>query len=416
MKSFRNRLRYLLTRLFFLSIGLRVSYWRRRVESLWHATERERQEAQEQLLMQYRPLNSDGREVTNLHEVFQSPRLSKQMLRSITKEQRSTRGRTFSRHTAGTTGESTSISVDHQELGRMLGIRDYCFRHWGVRLGEREARIWARPENGFKSWLKNFLLNRRIFHPVSGQPEVEVRALLKWEPEYVYGYSSLLLEAAKIIQDLKLDFRPPKCVICTAEAILPTQKKYLSTIFGAPVAEEYGSTEFDVIAFECRSGHRHLVNPWLHIEEGSDSCLVSDCSRRSLNMVRYEAGDVVKLEKTGCSELGSPVVVAQLEGRSVNQFAYVNKDSKFHAVHFGNLADQYMHEKSDVFGIKVVQLEYGVFEIIVTSTPKNGLQDFKKYVEAYIRENVGYNIQVKCTNVDHFPTTKQSYFISNLLN
>ncbi|MBE0448835.1 MAG: CoF synthetase [Actinobacteria bacterium] len=414
MKRLSNRLRYLLTRFFFCAMGLQVNYWRNRVENLWLATDIERKKEQEQLLIRNRPLNADGTEVTNIEELSKSPLLSKQMLRVNAKKTNSYQGRRFNRHTAGTTGESTSISVIPEELGRMLGVRDYCFRKWGFRLGEREARLWGRPEKGLKSWCKNFILNRRVFHPVGSETETEVRDLLKWEPEYIYGYSSLLLEAAKVIQHLDIRFKSPKCVICTAEAILPTQKEYLSTVFGAPVAEEYGSTEFDVIAFECHRGHRHIVNPWLYVENSSDSCIISDCSRRSLDIIRYDAADVIRLELNECREIGSEVIVTLLEGRSVNQFAYASKGSKFHAVHFGNLSDKYMNENSDVFGIKVVQLEYGSFEVIVTSVPKKGLLDLEQYIKRYIKYEVGYDITVKCTNEDRFPVTKQSYFISNL--
>ncbi len=297
----------------------------------------------------------------------------------------------------------------------MLGVRDYCFRHYGLKLGEREARLWGRAETGFKSQVKNFLMNRRIFHPVGPQAESEVVDLVKWRPAYLYGYASLLLEAAKILDRMDLTFEPPKCVVCTAESILPAQKAFISKAFKAPVAEEYGSTEFDVIAFECKKGHRHVVNPWLVVEEGRENGLISDVSRVTQSLIRYELGDFFTIRDSRCGVLGSINFLDQLHGRTIDLFFFVNRNQKVHVISIARLFDRYFIENNDIFSFHIFQNAYSTLDVRIDSLPVAGVDIFQLFLETEISRIAGGNIKVT-VSVQQFKETssKRNYFIQNM--
>lgn len=407
--------RFFLTRLLFVVMGLPIARYRKEVEQLWSLSEEARAERLGRLLARNRPLNSTGSAVSGLEDLWSSLSLSKKQFRNQSDQGQEKRGKSgFGRHTAGTTGEPTQIRLDRKELARMLAVRDYCFRHYGFKLGQREARLWGRPEAGVKSRLKNFVMNRRVFHPVGPQAKDEVANLLSWKPDYLYGYASLLLEAAQILDGMEIGFEPPKCVVCTAESILPAQKAYISRVFKAPVAEEYGSTEFDVIAFECAEGHRHLVNPWVLVEDiENKGCIVTDVSRTSQNLVRYELGDYVRLESSNCTLLGSTEVVHQLEGRSINRFAYLSKSEKFHALEFARAMDRYQSLSGEVFEFTVYQYQYGRFELDTSLHRGKDSQDVSRFVSEYLCEVVGKPVDVvpagEKTASESF--TKKGYFI-----
>jgi len=408
--------RFLLTRLLFLAMGLRITRYRKEVEQLWSLSEEARTESLNRLLARNRPLNSVGVEVSSLGALESSPSLAKQQLRNQSaQEQRRKRGSSrFGRHTAGTTGEPTQVSLDRKELARMLAVRDYCFRHYGLKLGQREARLWGRPEAGIKTRLKNFVMNRRVFHPVGPEAKDEVASLLSWNPDYLYGYASLLLEAAQILDGMETEFDPPKCVVCTAESVLPAQKAYISRVFKAPVAEEYGSTEFDVIAFECTEGHRHLVNPWVLVENNEGKgCIVTDVSRTSQSLVCYELGDYVSLESSGCTLLGGTQVINQLEGRSINRFAFLSKNEKFHALEFARAVDRYQSLSGEVFEFTVYQYQYGRFELETSIGPEKGRQDLSSYISEYLYDVVGKSVNVVPAGekIAREPSAKKGYFV-----
>ncbi|MBU2955604.1 CoF synthetase [Marinobacter sp. F3R08] len=408
--------RFLLTRLFFLGMGLPISRYRKEVEQLWRLNEEGRADSLDRFLARNRPLNSAGIEVGSLDALKSSPSLSKKQLRSQPRLRQTKSGKPgFGRHTAGTTGEPTEVTLDRKELGRMLAVRDYCFRHYGFKLGQREARLWGRPESGVKSLLKNFVLNRRVFHPVGPQAQAEVAHLLSWKPDYVYGYASLLLETARIIDGSEIEFDPPKCVVCTAESILPTQKAYISRVFNAPVAEEYGSTEFDVIAFECTKGHRHLVNPWLVVEKGKFGDLISDVSRFSQNLIRYQLGDSFTIHRTECSSLGSTEYIGQLQGRTLDRFFYLSESEKIHASVFSKAFDQYFKETIDVFTFSLQQDAYTQLEVFLDRAPKSGIANLKIFLEQEISNFAGVQVGVRVSVVARGSRSeKRNYFVQNM--
>lgn len=407
--------RFLLTRLLFLAMGLPVRRYRKEVEDLWSLSEEARSRKLDQVLARNRPLNAVGVAVTGLEVLRSSPPLSKKQLRTQSREQEKGRVSRFGRHTAGTTGEPTQVSLSRAELARMLGVRDYCFRHYGLKLGQREARLWGRPETGIKSRLKNFVMNRRVFHPVGPNARDVVADLLKWQPDYLYGYASLLLEAARILESTDLKFKPPKCVVCTAESILPAQKAYISQVFKAPVAEEYGSTEFDVIAFECRDGHRHLVNPWLIVEQGEDNGVISDVSRTTQNLIRYQLGDLFTINDSACRTLGGVEFIEQLQGRTLDRFFYLSESNKVHASVFSQIFDRYLTETNDVFSFSLRQNAYAELEVFIDSTPKNGANNLEEFLEQEISSVAGARVAVEVSVVANRDSSeKRNYFVQNM--
>ncbi|TDT39473.1 phenylacetate-CoA ligase [Halospina denitrificans] len=423
MSQLYGLLRFYLTRLFYRALGIRVNYWRRQVGELWHMSPDERGRSLERYLAEDPLHDACGGTISKLAEINRAPRMSKEVFREAaggSEQQGSAKqvGSRFARHTAGTTGAPTHITLNRTELGQMLGVRDYCFRHHGIRLGEAEARIWGRPDKGFKARLRDFLLNRRVYYPTGTLAETEVESLVKSQSDYIYGYASLILEAARLIEQKGWEPPPVRCVICTAETVLPSQKRYLEQVLKAPVVEEYGATEFDIIAFECREGHRHLVNPWLVVEAGDGQCLISDVSRKSQSIVRYELGDALTLRVGSCALLGSFKYIDQLEGRSINRFAYLSESEKFHSSEFANLIDDYQKEHNEIFRFRIEQRSHAKFLLSVYPCPSTGAKHLKEYICDSLYKK--YNCKI-ILSVDMAPTskslnTKSGYFIQNLNN
>lgn len=407
-------LRFGLARLTFILLRLPVSRFEKEVSGIWSSNPADRQRLLDAILLKVKPRGADGHVVSSIEEVSKQKPLTKGTFREAANSgQNKSAG--FSRHTAGTTGEPTSIVLSREELARMLAVRAYCYRKHGLRLGQREARIWGRAANTLGAKVRDLLLNRQVFYPAEGDVEATVARLVSWRPEYVYGYTSLILEAAQVIKNK--GFKPTgiKAVVCTAEAILPAQKRYISEAFRAPVIEEYGSTEFDIIAFECSGGHMHLVNPWLWVESDNNSVLITDVFRRSQGLVRYQLGDDLKLLSCDCEELGDSKIIDELRGRSAHQFAFLGPDMKFHAVVFGRLIDRYMDEFDDCFNFYIRQLDLCAFEIFLSRRPNRGGEYFsdwlKKEMINYfnISEGFSFSIHAKIDS-GRFHGSKNTYF------
>lgn len=394
-------------------MGLRIEKWRKQVETFWNLGTEERKSILENILRTHSPLNASGEPVTSLGELQLSPILTKKSYRTLARAS-GVRSR-YNRKTSGTTGEPTKVSLSKEELSLMLGVRDYCFRHYGVRLGYREARFWGREAQGLKSKFRNLALNRKVCFPMGEDAVHSVAKTLSWKPDYLYGYASLLLEAAALVEKHSINFTPPKCVICTAETVMPVQKEYLKKVFKAPVAEEYGATEFDVIAFECKGGHRHLVNPWLVVKNTDQDILVSDIFRKSANLVNYELGDSGELEVVKCDLLGDSQYIKFLEGRSISRFVYSDCNNRFHAVDLAYAINEYQRIENEIFNFRIVQFEYGAIDIYVSTELESSTESLKNHIEEYILRKTGQSLVVNilCETVPKYFTEK-SYFIQRI--
>ena len=413
-------LRFGLARLTFILLRLPVSRFEKEVSGIWSSNPADRQRLLDAILLKVKPRGADGHVVSSIEEVSKQKPLTKGTFREAANSgQNKSAG--FSRHTAGTTGEPTSIVLSREELARMLAVRAYCYRKHGLRLGQREARIWGRAANTFGAKVRDLLLNRQVFYPAEGDVEATVARLVSWRPEYVYGYTSLILEAAQVIKNKGLKPTGIKAVVCTAEAILPAQKRYISEAFRAPVIEEYGSTEFDIIAFECAGGHMHLVNPWLWVESDNIDVLITDVFRKSQNLVRYQLGDSLKMLVCDCEQLGDTKIIEELRGRSAKQFAFLGPDMKFHAVVFGRLIDKYMNEFNDCFNFYIRQLDIYTFEIFLSRRPERGGEYFsvwlKKEMINYfnIPEDLGFSVRA-IIGGGRFNKSKNTYFELMFIN
>ncbi|MFO7528762.1 MAG: CoF synthetase [Marinobacter sp.] len=414
-KLLRN-LRYYLARITYKVMGLNIKYYLKIVDQYWSMNEEARHEILNQELISKANQENLTNNILRLEDIRSFPVMGKEAFSKRDLSSRRFLRMGFSRHTSGTTGKPTFITLSNDELERMLAVREYCFNHHGISLGLREARIWGRGNSDIKGKLKNFLLNRKLFTPEGECSHQVVKRLIASCPDYVYGYSSLVIEASKALSELRLIPKGIKCVICTAENITPFQKAMVSEAFNCPVLEEYGSTEFDVMAFECRMGHRHLVNPWLVIEESDDGCLVTDISRSSQRLVRYKLGDIIKLQSANCGIFGSKTVITEIEGRSVNQFVFSKNGGRFHSVEFAYILDSYLRERNENFCFQIIQEKAGKVLITTDPSPKLGTEDLCIYLKKALYDKV--NLEIDAEYIfdldENIVANKKSYFIQRL--
>ncbi|SRR5690554_2337584 len=273
------------------------------------------------------------------------------------------------RETAGTTGTPMSFQYTKSNIAHQLAVRAYCLSKLGIKYGEREARLWGRRDNSIKSKLRDFILNRMVFNFIDGDSKSLAKKLIFYKPAYIYGYSSIVLAAAKYF-DLA-NIKPPKikAVICTAESLQGFQQDYIARVFSCPVVMEYGCTEVDIIAFQCEKRHYHLVNPWLIVEVEKGETIVTDLNQDIMPIIRYKVGDNIVFEKWsgGCGYGEREEVVTKVKGRSLNQKVYLPDGGYRHAVIFAYVAEDLYRNLPFFTQFLVVQVS---------------INDFRFYLEA----------------------------------
>lgn len=413
--SVSKTVRFVIVRVFYWLTGFRIGYWRREVERLWKLNEDDYRAYLDAALSDNQPLDGSGKVVDSLFTLMQATEISKDIFNERPINNNAQRKMLFSRYTSGTSGTPTKIYLSKDEISRMLAVRDHCFRQYGIKLGQREARMWGVSSPGTRSQIKDWLLNRKMFCVVDDRLEDIVQSLVRWRPDYIYGYSSSILNLSKHIVDNNIAIPSVKLVVCTAEEVLPAHKRIMNTAFDAPVAEEYGSTEFDVIAFEDRDGDLALVNPWLFVESTESGLVITDVYRSTQSLVRYQIGDIGDITHRKTS-LKSLPIISNLKGRSGDRYVYGDRGKMFHASEISRVLNDFFEEGHETFDFTVVQNLIGTCELHVSELPDIGLGELCLLLAKRLRERTSTNLDVLPGTVGKLRQFKgkRSYFIQNI--
>lgn len=236
--------------------------------------------------------------------------------------------------TSGSTGIPLVVGKDHVAIAYVDAVMHEFYTWHGIRLGDAQARVWRLPTRSFHAlrWrAADVLLNRHRLnaHAITDDSSVAfVERLRRVRPTYLKGYPNATYEVALALRrrgvdpgDLGL-----RVVILTGETLYPYQRRVIEDVFKAPVANEYGSTENGIIAFECPRGGFHVAPTYLvevldsatgmPVPNGrSGEIVVTELESRAFPFLRYRLGDTVALRDGTCScGVGTPLLT-RVEGR-----------------------------------------------------------------------------------------------------
>lgn len=123
-------------------------------------------------------------------------------------------------------------------------------------------------------------------------------------PDILYGPLSALLELGAILEARGVAHRPHR-LISTGEQVTAGHHRRLESIFGAPLADFYGMTEFGLMAWRREgSGPYRLCSRDLHLEylpirydQGLDRLIASDLRGGAQPLIRFDTGDLVRRDR-----------------------------------------------------------------------------------------------------------------------
>lgn len=95
-----------------------------------------------------------------------------------------------------------------------------------------------------------------VFQDISSQ----ISRISELNPDVIDGYSNSILLLAKEIQKNGIENIKPRFLISGAELIAPESRKFVEEIFGAPMYDQYGSVEFERIAWQCREKNEYHLD------------------------------------------------------------------------------------------------------------------------------------------------------------
>jgi len=226
-----------------------------------------------------------------------------------------------------------------------------------------------------------------------------------WKPALLQGYASILAELAQFVLRRKL--RIPagiRGVFTTAEVLYDWQRSAIESAFSCTVFNQYGSREVPNIGLQCAHGNFHVFSDLVKLEalpvDGEHRLLVTSLTNRVMPMIRYELGDLGRLQDGECS-CGSPFPLMALDVCRKNDLVVTPGGRKIYPSYFVHLLDG--HEGIRQF--QFVQTGPGSIVLKLCAGRENA-GEVEQLLQSRIRTDLGADMTFRVERVDSIPRSR----------
>lgn len=334
-------------------------------------------------------------------------------------------------NTGGSSGQPLIFHFGRRRQASDAAGRMRARRWWGVAPGEREVYLWGAPVELNKTdrvkTLRDRLVNQLVLNAFAMSPPVMdgyLDALEAYAPRCLYGYASslALLAAHARARGRRLRLPALRVVCTTGEPLYPHQRALIGEVFGAPVANEFGSRDIGFTAHESPAGQMLLLSEHLVLEvldaagrpvpagEAGEAVLTGLCSEAQ-PFIRYRSGDVVRLSPEPERAGRGLHVIAEVVGRRTD-FLVCADGTIMHA-----LAGIYvLRAVAGVAEFKLVQHSLRELEVLVVA---NALwrDDAARAIDSGLRQRMGEDVRVQVRVVEAIApeaSGKHRYVVSHV--
>jgi phenylacetate-CoA ligase len=254
-------------------------------------------------------------------------------------------------YTGGSTGKPLAFYYTDEKTEQMRAGMMRSYRWAGWLPGDRVLNFWGAQQDVRKPRTVTDRLRRyAAAERTLGAYEFSEADLLNWarqvqswKPTLLQGYASILAELALCVQRNHL--RMPtgiKGVFTTAEVLYDWQRAAIESAFSCTVFNQYGSREVPNIGLQCAHGSFHVFSDLVKLEslpvEGEDRLLVTSLTNHVMPMIRYELGDLGRLQEGQCS-CGSPFPLMALDVCRKNDLVVTPGGRRIYPSYFVHLLD-----------------------------------------------------------------------------
>ncbi len=151
-----------------------------------------------------------------------------------------------------------------------------------------------------------------------------------YQPSVLEANPSMLARLCRYISRSGKQVYQPGVIVFTYEYPTHFHRRQIARVFDIPMASSYGTTEVGYVFVECEHGRLHQNSEFCRVdvqpfrpEHGGPllgRILVTPFDNPWNYMVRFNTGDIVKLEENGLCPCGrnSGLVLSSIQGRAVN--------------------------------------------------------------------------------------------------
>lgn len=312
--------------------------------------------------------NVDIERINSLEDFKNIPILTKKELLKYNKEIQNKNGyrKLFFSETSGSTGEALAFYRNSNwDAGhRAAQLRGYSW--FGINPWEPSGYFWGYSFNLKKknqTRFTDYLLNRfRLFS--YDKEEIKKYAKKLEKAKYLEGYSSMIYEISKLINEEKMGPYDLKMVKGTSEKIFDSYQEESLKAFNKKIISEYGAAETGIIAFECKKGNMHITMENVIVEVEDGEILVTNLLSESFPIIRYKLGDSVVIDERAKCECGMEhSVIKEIVGR-VGKLIYGNI-KKYPSLTFYNIFKNLAIKHNIILNYQVIQKNKGEVEVFL---------------------------------------------------
>jgi phenylacetate-CoA ligase len=310
--------------------------------------------------------------------------------------------------TGGSTGRHTPFYRDNKCLA-VKWASEWRFHQWtGWDLGEPMGLIWPasqdlNPHPNWKSKLRKATSDRQAMLYAASLSEESMsgfaKTLQRRRIKYLKGFTNAICVFARFCEG-RYTFSHLRSVICTGEALLPTQRDLIETALGAKVYNYYCSREIGPIGHQCeRRGGLHINEEILHLEikpdspasaDGSGDLLITDLANFGMPFIRYRIGDRTRLLGSDCACGRRSRQLEQVIGRATDFVI----STRGELVHGASLVHYVLALGFDIGQVQFVQRAPGHLVVRLTPVARERGEAWSK-LEQTVRRLLGDEIQLE---------------------
>lgn len=340
-------------------------------------------------------------------------------------------GGAFRYNTGGSSGQPLIFYFGRTRQASDAAGRMRARRWWGVEPGDPEAYLWGAPvELNKTDWIKTVrdrLINQLVLNAFEMSPDrmdTYLDALQAYRPRCIYGYASSLALLAAHARERRRTLRLPglRVVCTTGEPLYDHQRALIGEVYGAPVANEFGSRDIGFTAHETPQGQVLLMSESIILEvldshgnpvpegELGEAVLTGLCSEVQ-PFIRYRTGDMVRLSSEADRAGRGLHVLAEVVGRSTD-FLVRADGTIMHA-----LAGIYvLRAVEGVAEFKLVQHTVDEVEVLVVGNER-WMPAGSAAITQGLQQRLGASVRVTVRVVEHIApeaSGKHRYVVSHV--
>ncbi len=325
--------------------------------------------------------------------------------------------------TGGSTSDPLIFYRDRSTYCNRWGLQIAANMSLGWEPGEWYALVWGANQDLPQDYsaryrLLNFLVHRRIILNAALLTDEQtiwfVKELRRHNPRIVYGYPVMLDLLASAIRDNDLEVPSPEKIIVTAEALTPSARENIESVFRAPVFDRYASREFGVVADQCPGSDLLRAVPGtvkieiLPISKDDPSfgeMVITDLLNVGMPFIRYRTGDIARLTEGEVN--GKPgMFLSEIAGRTTDMIVSPNG----RIISGTALTPSFFGAHPGVKQAQIRQTAPDQFHILIVRNFDHPMNDAEAKIAETLGGYCGVKVFAKVEYVESIPRDKSGKF------